>query len=70
MPQSSEGTTKPLIRPVAVDLPNAEEAIQLTTISPEPAVTSDSPPRVKPQIPVIPKSLFSQVDETLRECPR
>ena len=56
--------------PGAGDLSTANKSI-----SPEPAVTttpSDSLPQVKQQtqIPAVPKSLPSQVDETLAECPR
>jgi hypothetical protein len=50
----------------SANLPKTEEAVE-----PAAATPSDLPPQVKqqPQIPVIPKSLPSQVDETLAECP-
>ncbi len=62
----------------ARDHSEAEEAVQ-PVVANEPVVQppvtetpTGSPPRVEqqPQIPAVPRSLPSQVDETLAECPR
>jgi hypothetical protein len=72
------GTT-PTSPPGAADYFKAEDDVPLTPTSPKPtirATPSDSPPQLGPQveqqlqIPAVPESLPSQVDETLAECPR
>ena len=73
-----KGKPRPSEASGAADHSKVEEAVQLRPkepISPKHtirAAPSDSPPQVQQQlqIPAVPESLPSQVDETLAECPR
>ncbi|KAF8322430.1 hypothetical protein F5887DRAFT_1028395 [Amanita rubescens] len=64
-PEASTPTAPPPPRAAETDQPPANKRIS-------PVVTPTPPPQVEqqPQIPAVPKSLPSQVDETLAECPR
>lgn len=63
-PQPSKATTTPS-PPGAADLPKATAN---KPISPKPAAAVT--PQLEQQLPPVPESLPSQVDETLAECPR